>query len=1006
VLRKADPAKADPTSETLEIEPANHVWQSLAFAPAALQAKLAVSRPDDQDEQEADQIAAHVMQMTEAQASSSLQARMSEARDDEEKTRGTKGQRTDPQYALRDPLITNAQPSSRGKPLDSATRNFFEPRFGENFSDVRVHTDRHAAQQAEALRSNAFTVGSNIVFNADRFQPNLSSGRWLLGHELAHVVQQRPGYGSATSPRPLIQRDRFQRGPAEAPRTPAQIRALKLSEFEALATAQLDWATSPHLIAPAAAADLAAFRQILDFYREPDMASTCSDMLVSDVITQGVPGTFPPLRIYTRGASPNRDTAWLRITDVVATAVAWANDLASLEAASDRGTLRVSMPAANPIDDPVGAPSPFELLENAHYIADFLNYLNLVHPVLSATDGWEVVSYVALRRLVDPVTYLGRINYVRDYHHFTYEALEGLVRNEAVPLSAQQDFWTQRPLTLVLHTTMDHNHAFHQTIGMTELIVRTDILTIVIEGYPTLADYRAQILLIAPRYGIDGRIEQVLIAGHGEFNRVGMAGTVVGGVRQQEKLTNAGTAGQIAATEDLVRTLVAAMDADPARRRIVLAACLTASHSVTAPLDPNDPAAASATITNAINANPNIRDFIQNLAGVGSTVIGIRASQPADTFLDPGGQLALNIADDPHIMGSIVEYIEFGTEPEGALRAVVEGWAADNATNPPGTLAFDAMNRRIHRPITGTVFSREIIFGIYERVVNHHWANGDMINRFTSLAGLLDELYWDEVDQAASLWAAVRNFPAADIDGIFNRMTASHIWSDDKRLRMVMYQSWMRHIPARSADFLRELATFANCGLALHSVDIGVVRPMLPGLLTIPAPAAPDPGQLRLALIAAALHPLPLPAPVILPPETQFLRGLLGAGPNFPAALNIPALTTGLTSENGIITAIGRGQAAPPPGRATPQADLPHANVDLDRDGTNDFYLEPLTRSGTVANCYALFIRSRPWMGDNIRDAISVGTAVRVIGRSHGWYGIEWQGRIRFVYSTYIQLAP
>ncbi|HSQ23354.1 MAG TPA: DUF4157 domain-containing protein [Pyrinomonadaceae bacterium] len=77
-----------------------------------------------------------------------------------------------------------------GQPLDAATREFFEPRFGHDFSAVRVHTDGAAAQSARAVNALAYTVGSNVVFGTNQYNPHSSSGRQLLAHELAHTVQQ------------------------------------------------------------------------------------------------------------------------------------------------------------------------------------------------------------------------------------------------------------------------------------------------------------------------------------------------------------------------------------------------------------------------------------------------------------------------------------------------------------------------------------------------------------------------------------------------------------------------------------------------------------------------------------------------------------------------------------------------------------------------------------------------------------------------------------------------
>ncbi|WP_371599786.1 DUF4157 domain-containing protein [Streptomyces sp. NBC_00564] len=81
--------------------------------------------------------------------------------------------------------------TGRGRPLDPVTRAFAEPLFGQDFSQVRVHTDEQAAQSARSLGALAYTVGRDIVFGGNQYQPQGSAGRSLIAHELAHVVQQR-----------------------------------------------------------------------------------------------------------------------------------------------------------------------------------------------------------------------------------------------------------------------------------------------------------------------------------------------------------------------------------------------------------------------------------------------------------------------------------------------------------------------------------------------------------------------------------------------------------------------------------------------------------------------------------------------------------------------------------------------------------------------------------------------------------------------------------------------
>ena len=81
--------------------------------------------------------------------------------------------------------------SGGGQPLHPTTRDAVGERFGRDFSDVRVHTDARAAASARALGAHAYTVGRHVVFAQGAFQPATTAGMGLLGHELAHVIQQR-----------------------------------------------------------------------------------------------------------------------------------------------------------------------------------------------------------------------------------------------------------------------------------------------------------------------------------------------------------------------------------------------------------------------------------------------------------------------------------------------------------------------------------------------------------------------------------------------------------------------------------------------------------------------------------------------------------------------------------------------------------------------------------------------------------------------------------------------
>src|SRR5215207_7838283 len=79
---------------------------------------------------------------------------------------------------------------SPSQPLDTATRGLMESRFSHDFSHVRIHNDGRAQESARTIDALAYAVGHHIVFGRGQYVPNTSTGRRLLAHVLAHVVQQ------------------------------------------------------------------------------------------------------------------------------------------------------------------------------------------------------------------------------------------------------------------------------------------------------------------------------------------------------------------------------------------------------------------------------------------------------------------------------------------------------------------------------------------------------------------------------------------------------------------------------------------------------------------------------------------------------------------------------------------------------------------------------------------------------------------------------------------------
>jgi hypothetical protein len=171
-----------------------------------IQAKLRVSEPGDAFEQEADRLADQVMRVPDPYTTDSALSRTSQpfiqracARcDEEEEVQRKPASGAKQAFDSPSDAGSAARPSvghaggvlSGGQPLPAAARDFFEPRFGHDFSGVRVHTERDASESAQSIDALAYTMGCDIVFREGQYEPNTDKGRQLLAHELTHVIQQ------------------------------------------------------------------------------------------------------------------------------------------------------------------------------------------------------------------------------------------------------------------------------------------------------------------------------------------------------------------------------------------------------------------------------------------------------------------------------------------------------------------------------------------------------------------------------------------------------------------------------------------------------------------------------------------------------------------------------------------------------------------------------------------------------------------------------------------------
>jgi hypothetical protein len=185
-----------------------------------LQAKLKIGQPGDKYEQKADRVAKQVMRMPELgvqrqvepeeeeqvqtkpvteQITPLVQRQVEEEEEEELRRQPIEEEEEELQTKTTTGSIPEVQPDIEshihslkggGWPLLANDRAFFEPRFGRDFSQVRMHTDTRAAESARAVNARAFTVGQDVVFGTGQYVPGASGGRRLMAHELTHVVQQ------------------------------------------------------------------------------------------------------------------------------------------------------------------------------------------------------------------------------------------------------------------------------------------------------------------------------------------------------------------------------------------------------------------------------------------------------------------------------------------------------------------------------------------------------------------------------------------------------------------------------------------------------------------------------------------------------------------------------------------------------------------------------------------------------------------------------------------------
>jgi hypothetical protein len=181
---------------------------------AAAQRKVQVGPVDDPLEREADRVADAVVSdravgSIAGAAAGTAQRKCADCERDEMLRRASAGGAGGDRVPADEGEAARAAVSGGGAPLSAAERAYFEPRFGQDLSHVRLHAGPAAQRAAASVNARAFAFREHIAFASGKYASRTHQGRHLLAHELAHVVQQSNA-GSA----PVLQRKDATEAPA------------------------------------------------------------------------------------------------------------------------------------------------------------------------------------------------------------------------------------------------------------------------------------------------------------------------------------------------------------------------------------------------------------------------------------------------------------------------------------------------------------------------------------------------------------------------------------------------------------------------------------------------------------------------------------------------------------------------------------------------------------------------------------------------------------------------
>ncbi len=938
-------------------------------------------------------------------------------------------------------LLEKASKNS-GAPLSPTIAAQFTAATGAHVSDVDVITGADAAEAAEAVDARAFTLGKRIYFGANQYRPETKEGQHIIYHELWHTHENRHGttatahqpltvsapgdaeelaadrvadwvtnaaaIGTAAAPMPMLpasggfQAGVLHRSPTSGAsavkvketdfqrKENAELLNMTLNEFDVFTRAQVDWHTSLK------DAERPPLRALREFVSTDALLIGCYKMKVQALVdTKLDADTKKYLKTYSAAVDQSTPTVQIESTDDVTTALDWGKALSKLNKEPGGVFMRHILKKEKFID----------FVAN-NRVDPFISYVKVCKPILSAEGQAalsakdEIWSFTQLLLGGPPNRYHGVIRHVRNYHHFENDALEQLKANEPVTNDPQK---SKKPFTLILHSGLDHNAAFHQDPNVTQVIKDARNFSILVEGATSLGALQAQIKPLAKKYG-GGKVNQAMICGHGGPRGMQLAGDVA--VRHNPKnkshaddhVAEASDGLELSERKQKVKTdaflkeLLGVMSKDPKDEgRIVLNACLTNAAELpdSVYLDPDDKEWSKKQILQNESLTKHVQELAnaqkKNVKAMGSNAsfgqVGMQDAAGNLDILDQRAKPDFLTADKP-------DYVEKGLEPEGAIRAVLQVWAENEAE------CMKRIDARLTSSVS-TVWSENLIQTMY-RSVKAHQNDAAWINMLCSNIRFVAHANNPNDCRVRRVWGVSKDF--ANL--MFPELKKTDSWSNRNYVPLVFYQVWLIHDKAHAQSFLDALGAFATCAEARNYVDERSLQQYsevkLKDLLS-PGYTDNNNAKFKLAVL------------VFVDGDdseaTAFLKALWQKEKGFAKYQSLLKDVKAFTEFDELFQE--KPHSEPPKASSAPEPDVEReidANADLDKDSgkKNETYLEPFFHAGTVA--VAARVREKADRNAKIVKNLYPGDTVHIIGKSGPWYAIEQGAATAFIHSKLIRL--